>query len=126
VKTIINKGKEKGLLNVVNDQVGTPTYANDLAHAILQIIPKFNSTNKTEIYNYSNEGVISWYDFAKAIIELKKIKCNVIPIDSKSYPTPAARPFYSVLNKSKIKTDFNIQIPYWKDSLVKCLSLINE
>ena len=126
VKTIINKGKEKGLLNVVYDQVGTPTYANDLAHAILQIIPKFNSSNKTEIYNYSNEGAISWYDFAKAIIEIEKIKCDIVPIDSKNYPTPAARPFYSVLNKSKIKKDFSLQIPYWKDSLINCLSKINE
>jgi len=126
VKTIISKGKEKGLLNVVYDQVGTPTYANDLAHAILQIIPQFNSSNKTEIYNYSNEGAISWYDFAKAIIEINKIKCNIIPIESKCYPTPAARPFYSVLNKSKIKNDFKLQIPYWKDSLINCLSKINE
>ncbi len=126
VKTIIKKGKEKGLLNVVYDQIGTPTYAKDLAKAILQIIPDYKSANRSEIYNFSNEGVISWYDFAKAIIEIKKIKCDIIPIETKSYPTPAARPFYSVLNKSKIKKDFNLQIPYWKDSLTECLSKINE
>ena len=126
VKTIIKKGKEKGVLNVVYDQVGSPTYAKDLAQVLLQIIPQYSSANRTEIYNFSNEGVISWYDFAKAIIEIKKIKCDVNPIETKSYPTPAARPFYSVLNKAKIKKDFNIQIPYWKDSLIECLTKINE
>jgi dTDP-4-dehydrorhamnose reductase len=125
VKTIFKKGKEKGSLQVVYDQVGSPTYARDLAETILNIIPRFQSSNRAEIYNYSNEGVISWYDFAKAIIEIKGIKCEIQPIETKNYPTPAVRPFYSVLNKSKIKKDYDIQIPYWKDSLIKCLNEIN-
>ncbi len=122
VKTMIKYGNERDSLKVVADQVGTPTYAGDLAKAILKIIPKLKNINEIEIYNFSNEGAISWYDFAEAIMKLKNINCKIIPIESKDYPTPAPRPFYSILNKAKIKNDFSIEIPYWLDSLEKCLA----
>ncbi len=122
VKTMIKYGNERDSLKVVADQVGTPTYAGDLAKAILEIIPKLKNINEIEIYNFSNEGAISWYDFAEAIMKLKNINCKIIPIESKDYPTPAPRPFYSILNKAKIKNDFGIEIPYWLDSLEKCLA----
>lgn len=121
VKTMIKYGNERDSLKVVADQVGTPTYAGDLAKAILKIIPELKNINGIEIYNFSNEGAISWYDFAEAIMKLKNINCKIIPIESKDYPTPAPRPFYSILNKAKIKNDFSIEIPYWLDSLEKCL-----
>ena len=128
VKTML-KLKDRKELGVVFDQVGTPTYARDLAEVILEIIDK-NSNKlknyKAEIFHFSNEGVCSWYDFAKAIFELKEIDIKVNPIVTKDYPTPAKRPHYSVLNKSKIKKEFNIEIPYWKESLEKCLKDINE
>ncbi|NVO02735.1 MAG: dTDP-4-dehydrorhamnose reductase [Bacteroidetes bacterium] len=129
VKTIMKFGKERGELKVVADQIGSPTYAKDLAQTIFSLIPQFledKKADKVEIYNYSNEGVVSWYDFAKAIIELSKIKCKVIPIETKDYPTPAARPNYSVLNKRKIKEKFKIEIPYWKDSLAECINLLEK
>ncbi|KAG2738536.1 dTDP-6-deoxy-L-mannose-dehydrogenase [Suillus brevipes Sb2] len=116
VKTMIRLGKERDELGVIFDQVGTPTYAKDLAKAILNIVPKIDLTT-VEIYNYSNEGVLSWYDFAKEIMRMAKLNCKVNPIETKDYPTPAKRPHYSLLNKSKIKEDFNLEIPYWKDSL---------
>ncbi|MEA2098875.1 MAG: dTDP-4-dehydrorhamnose reductase [Campylobacterota bacterium] len=125
VKTMLHLGKEKDELNVIFDQVGTPTYAKDLAKLILDIIPKLKNEN-TEIYNYSNEGVLSWYDFAKEIMKMAKINCKVNPIETKNYPTPAKRPYFSLLNKNKIKNDFNITIPYWKDSLDKCLQKMGE
>ena len=126
VKTILKYGKERGKLNVVFDQIGTPTYAGDLAKAILDIIPKLNKSNPLSVYHYSNEGVASWYDFAKEIIELSEIDCVINAIETKDYPLPATRPQYSILNKTKIKQEFNITIPYWKDSLKRCLKLINE
>lgn len=120
VKTMIKYGTERDELKVVNDQIGTPTYAADLASTIQNLIS--NHTSKAvEIFNFSNEGVCSWYDFAKEIIELKKINCKITPIESIDYPTPANRPFYSVLNKSKISKTLNIEIPHWKDSLKICL-----
>jgi len=122
VKTMIKYGNERDSLKVVDDQVGTPTYAVDLAKAILKIIPELKNINGIEIYNFSNEGAISWYDFAEAIMKLKNINCKIIPIESKDYPTLAPRPFYSILNKAKIKNDFSIEIPYWLDSLEKCLT----
>jgi len=128
VKTMLRL-KDKKELSVVFDQVGTPTYAKDLARAILEIIKNnLNKLNekKAEIYHFSNEGVCSWYDFAKAIFEIKNIKINVNPIETKNYPTPAKRPHYSVLDKSKIKNEFNIKIPYWRDSLKECLKEIDE
>lgn len=125
VKTMLRLGRERDSLGVIFDQVGTPTYARDLAGAILEILPKI-SNETPEIFHYSNEGVASWYDFAKAIFELSKISCTVNPITADQYPTPAARPHYSLLNKSKIKSDFEITIPYWRDSLRECLKELGE
>lgn len=125
VKTIIKYAQERDFLNVVSDQVGTPTYAKDLAKSILHIISNYKSDNSIQTYNFSNEGVISWYDFAKTIIELTKIDCIINPIETKDFPTPAARPIYSVLNKTKIKTDYKIVIPYWRDSLIDCLDCMD-
>lgn len=120
LKTMLNLGRERDNLSVVFDQIGTPTYARDLAQAILDVIPFLND-QQVELYHYSNEGVISWYDFAKEIMVLAEIDCDVKPIESKDYPTRAARPHYSVLNKAKFKDKYNLDIPYWKDSLSKCL-----
>ncbi len=117
VKTMIRLGKERDQLGVVVDQIGTPTYAGDLAKAILDILKKNKSGKSKEIYHYSNEGVISWYDFAKAIMMEAGLNCKVNAIESKDFPAKANRPFYSVLNKAKIKSDFQIAIPYWLDSL---------
>jgi len=125
VKTMLRLGKEKESLGVIYDQIGTPTYARDLANAILEIIPKIQNS-KVNIYNYSNEGVLSWYDFAKEIMKMAKLDCNINPIETKEYPTPAKRPHYSLLNKSKIKKEFGIMIPYWKDSLNECLKVLRE
>jgi dTDP-4-dehydrorhamnose reductase len=124
VKTMLKLGNELESLNVIFDQVGTPTYAGDLAKAIIFIVRSnaFSQTDfKTQIYHFSNEGVCSWYDFAKAIFELTNTQCQVNPIETKDYPTPGTRPHYSVLNKSKIKQSYNLVIPYWKDSLKQCL-----
>ncbi|KFL33544.1 MULTISPECIES: dTDP-4-dehydrorhamnose reductase [unclassified Sulfurospirillum] len=125
VKTMLRLGKEKESLGVIFDQVGTPTYAKDLAKAILEILPKINNTY-TEIYNYSNEGVCSWYDFAQEIMKIAKLTCKINPIETTQYPTPAKRPPYSLLNKSKIKNEYTIEIPYWKDSLEACLHKMGE
>lgn len=125
VKTMLRLGKERDSLGVIFDQVGTPTYARDLAKAILDILPNIKN-KKVEIYNYSNEGVVSWYDFAKEIMKMAKIECNINPIETSEYPTPAKRPHYSLLNKSKIKKEFGIIIPYWKDSLDECLKALGE
>jgi dTDP-4-dehydrorhamnose reductase len=132
VKTMLRLGNERDQLNVIFDQIGTPTYAKDLATSILMIAESLNSNqtdfqqDKVNIYNYSNEGVCSWYDFAKAIFELSNIQCAVAPIETKDYPTPAKRPYYSVLNKAKIKQKFKLNIPYWKDSLQVCLNILQE
>jgi len=125
VKTMLRLGKEKESLGVVFDQVGTPTYAKDLAHIILDIIPQLNN-QKMEIYHYSNEGVLSWYDFAKEIMKMTKLSCRIAPIETIDYPTPAKRPYYSLLNKGKIKLTFKKKIPYWKDSLDDCLKILGE
>ena len=121
VKTILKYGKERGNLNVVFDQIGCPTYARDLATAILEIIPKLKAHEGIEIFHYANEGVASWYDFAKTIIEFSGINCIINPIETKDYPLPATRPFYSVLNKAKFKERFGLAIPYWKDSVGDCI-----
>ena len=118
-------GKQRENLTVIFDQVGTPTYARDLAKTILDIIPQINNQN-VEVYHYSNEGVLSWYDFAKEIMKMAKIACNISPIETKDYPTPASRPHYSLMNKAKIKYTFNLEIPYWKDSLSECLKELGE
>jgi dTDP-4-dehydrorhamnose reductase len=125
VKTMLRLGKEKESLGVIFDQVGTPTYAAYLAKIILDIIPKIEN-HKVEIYNYSNEGVLSWYDFAKEIMKMAKLPCQINPIETKEYPTPAKRPHYSLLNKAKIKSTFGIEIPYWKDGLDDCLRRLGE
>ena len=144
VKTMLRLGKERDELGVIFDQIGSPTYARDLAETILMIVSGYREldigdsekqqknttshpqahTSSVEIYNYSNEGVCSWYDFAKAIFELSDIQCDVKPIETKEYPTPAKRPHYSLLNKAKIKETFDLEIPYWKDSLRDCITQI--
>lgn len=124
VKTMLRLMKEREQLNVVSDQQGCPTYAADLAGAIMQIITSNKAGEQAGIYNYCNSGVINWYQFAEAIKELSGSKCMVHPIPSSSYPTPAKRPAYSVMDTAKIQLSFNIVIPYWKHSLQKCLSLI--
>ncbi len=124
VKTMLKLGTERGSLGVIYDQVGTPTYAGDLAKVIMRIVghKSFSkSVFTSQIYHYSNEGVCSWYDFAKAIFEYENIQCDVSAIETKDYPTPAKRPHYSVLNKAKIKQTYTIDIPYWKDALQRCL-----
>ena len=129
MKTIVRLSEEREKLRVVFDQVGSPTYARDLARTILIIISKTGTGNvdwKPGIYHYSNEGVCSWYDFAKTIMEFKEINCEVLPIETVDYPTPAKRPAYSVLNKSKIKRIFGVQIPYWRDSLYDCIQALNQ
>jgi dTDP-4-dehydrorhamnose reductase len=118
-KTIHQLCNQREELNVVFDQVGTPTYARDLAFAIFKIIEQseINNNFKAGIYHYSNEGVCSWYDFARAIALKSYSKCKINPIETKDYPTPAQRPYYSVLNKNKIKSVYHIDIPHWQQSL---------
>jgi len=126
VHTMLRLGKERDTLNVVSDQIGTPTYAHDLAQTILVILAKKPTLSTAlEIYHYSNEGVCSWYDFAQAIFEITNIDCKVFPISTEEYPTPAKRPKYSVLNKNKIRQDYSLIIPYWRDSLKSCISLLD-
>ena len=122
VKTMLRLGKERPSLNVVFDQIGTPTNARDLAKAVLKITQKIHNQEVSPeilrgVFHYSNEGVTSWYDFTKAIFEIREIDCQVNPIESSQYPTPAARPPFSVLNKQKIRDVFGIEIPHWRDSL---------
>lgn len=119
VKTMIRLGEERNELNVVSDQIGTPTYAGDLAVAILTIIN--HSAFMPGIYHYSNEGVCSWYDFATKIMSLKQLDCQVHPISTNEYPTAAKRPGYSVLDKTKIRQVYEITIPEWEISLGRCL-----
>ncbi len=122
VKTIREKGKEKKPLRVVYDQIGSPTNAYDLACTVLNILPQIaDQSESIKIYNYSNEGVASWYDIAVAITELKKLSCTVEPILSEDFETRAIRPHFSLLNKNKIKEDFELTIPHWRRSLESCL-----
>jgi len=123
VKTMLRLGTEREQLSVISDQVGTPTYARDLAKIILDVLPKLDN-NEVEVFHFSNEGVCSWYDFAKAIFEIKGLPLKVIPIQTFQYPTPAKRPFYSVLDKSKIKEKYNVNIKFWKESLINCLNVL--
>ena len=120
VKTMLKLGAERDELRIIADQVGTPTYAMDLADCILQIISSGKDAYGT--YHYSNEGVASWYDFAKAIFDISGTKVKALPIRTSEYPTRAVRPAYSVMDKSKIKQTFNIEVPYWRDSLITCIS----
>lgn len=124
VKTMLRLMKERESINVVDDQKGSPTYAADLAGAIMNIISGINIS--PGIYHYSNHGVITWYQFAVAIKELTGSVCNVNPISTAEYPTPAKRPAYSVLDTTKIRETFNVVIPEWKESLKKCLQRINQ
>lgn len=122
VKTMIRLGREKQELGVIFDQVGTPTYARDLAMAIFTAI---NKGIVPGIYHFSNEGVISWYDFTKAIHRIAGIdSCKVRPLHTSEYPTPAARPHYSVLDKTKIKTTYGLEVPYWEESLRVCIEAL--
>ena len=124
VKTMLRLGREKDQIGVIFDQIGTPTYARDLAMAIFAAIEKGVVPG---IYHFSNEGVASWYDFTLAIHRLAGISaCRVRPIHTTDYPTPATRPHYSVLDKSKIKETFGIEIPHWETSLAECIALLKE
>ncbi|MBP5794582.1 MAG: dTDP-4-dehydrorhamnose reductase [Alphaproteobacteria bacterium] len=125
VKTMLRLGHEKTEINVVADQIGTPTYAADLARAIVKILPLLNEKN-SGIYHYTNNGVCSWYDFATEIMTMSGLKCRVNPIKTEQYPTRATRPAYSVLDKSKIKEVFDVDIPHWRVSLEKCLGAIKN
>ena len=122
VKTMIRLGQERSELGVIFDQIGTPTYARDLAVAIFTAFEKGVNPG---VYHFSNEGVISWYDFTKAIHRIAGIKtCKVRPLHTEEYPTPANRPHYSVLDKTKIKQTYGIEIPYWEESLAECIKLL--
>lgn len=129
VKTMLRLGPERTSLNVVADQIGCPTYAPDLAAAVLQIIQKVarkekNTADLAGIWHFANEGVASWYDLAVAVFDLSGIGCKVNPISTAEYPTPASRPPFSVLDKRKIKAAFGLEIPYWRVSLAVCLKHI--
>ena len=124
VKTMLRLGKEKRELGVVADQIGTPTHARDLARAIMAIMEQGVIAG---VYHFSNEGVASWYDFAKAIHRLAGITdCKVRPLHTEEYPTPAKRPYYSILDKSKIKDTYHMTIPYWEDSLRECITVLQQ
>jgi dTDP-4-dehydrorhamnose reductase len=122
LKTILNKSKSSSELNVVFDQIGSPTWANDLAQTVLTIASMGKSKFVPELFHYSNEGVCSWYDFAVEICAISSPDCKINAILSQQYPTKAKRPHYSVLNKSKIKAAFGIEIPHWRSSLKDCLA----
>ena len=129
VKTMIRLMNEKDEIKVVNDQIGSPTYAADLAETILYIIGNWQSATgkwKPGIYNYSNEGIISWFEFAQAIKEIINCPCDVKPIRTAEYPTPAKRPAYSVLDKTKIQETFGVQLKDWKESLKICIEKIQR
>lgn len=124
VKTMLRLGKERESLGVIVDQVGSPTYAIDLAGAILDIIS--SGSKAYGVYHYSNEGVTSWYDFAKAIFDISETTIKVNPVKTSEYVTRAVRPPYSVMDKSKIKGVFGMEVPYWRDSLVECLNRLRD
>jgi len=124
VKTVIELMKKNNSIRMVNDQIGSPTYAYDLAKVILKII--VNYKNESGLFHYSNEGEISWFEFAKSIRELYNLDCKIIGVSSKEFKTLAKRPKYSFLNKSKIKTTFNLEIPNYKQSLKNCIEIIKN
>jgi dTDP-4-dehydrorhamnose reductase len=129
VSTMLKLSKERDELSVVNDQIGSPTYATDLANVILKIITNKDYQNKdrtTEIYHYSNKGKISWHEFATEIFELADIHCAVQPITTKQYPTPAKRPKNTLMNKAKIAETFGVDIPNWEESLNTCIAILKE
>jgi len=121
VKTMLRLSEERAQINVVCDQVGTPTYAGDLANAIMEIIAQNDKIEKQEIFHYSNEGVASWYDFALEVMRFAGKSTEILPISTEQYPTATKRPYYSVLDKQKIKSLFSIKIPHWKNSLEVCM-----
>lgn len=126
VKTMLRLFPVKEQLNVVSDQVGSPTYAADLAEVIMQFVQKMETGQSfSGIYNYSNSGITNWYQFASAIRELSKSNCKILPVSSSAYITPAKRPLYSVMDTSKVKATLKIDIPFWKDSLKRCLAKID-
>ena len=125
VKTMRRLGAERDSLGVIFDQIGTPTYAADLASAIVAMLPQIKPGMK-KVYHYSNEGVASWYDFAVAIMRESGLACEVRSIETSEYPTRATRPAYSVLNKAKIRRDFGLTIPHWMDGLKRCIHKLNE
>ena len=124
VKTMLKLGAERDELSIIADQIGSPTYAIDLAAAILDII--VSEQKDYGVYHFSNEGSISWFDFAKAIFEISNTEVKVNPIPTSAYPTRARRPKFSVMDKTKIKNTFGIEIPYWRDSLVNCIKQLSE
>lgn len=129
VKTMLRLGADRDKLTVIFDQIGTPTYAYDLAKAMLDIVTKIENKEVASdtiggVYHYSNEGVTSWYDFATAIFRIENINCQVSPIETKDYPTAAKRPHFSLLNKAKIRGAFNLEIPHWEASLDRCLKAL--
>ncbi|MBB1538878.1 MAG: dTDP-4-dehydrorhamnose reductase [Prevotella sp.] len=127
VKTMLNLTATKPQLKVVFDQTGTPTYAGDLADAIFNIVENKKFEGHSGVYHFSNEGVCSWYDFTIKIAQIAgHTACNIQPCHSDEFPSPVKRPAYSVLDKTKIKETFGIQIPYWEDSLKKCMANMNE
>lgn len=127
VKTMLRLGKEKSILNIVNDQIGTPTYAGDIADATMKILSEVATNPKTgvQILNYSGEGRISWFEFASYIFETAEIKIELKPIPSSDYPTPALRPAWSVLDLSKLKSIYGIAPKYWKESVSECIYLLS-
>ena len=129
VKTMLKLGTSKNKINVVDDQIGSPTYALDLAQAIAHIISHDNFVKtilKTQIYHYTNSGFCSWYEFAQEIFKLANIECLVDPITTDNYPMPATRPMFTVLNNQKIIADFNLKIPMWKESIAKCINNLHK
>jgi dTDP-4-dehydrorhamnose reductase len=123
VKTMLRLGAERESIGVIDDQVGSPTYARDLARFILDSIPKID-WNGVRIFHFTNEGICSWFDFAKAIMDDKGLICKVLPIPTESYPTPAKRPHYSVLDKLETRKFYGKEIPHWRDALEECLELL--
>lgn len=124
VKTMLRLGEEREQLNVISDQIGAPTYAKDLANFILAEAVK-RKNKEVEVLHFSNEGVCSWYDFAKEIMEQANLVCEIKPIPTSAYPTPATRPFYSLMDKTKVTSELNYDIPYWKDSLKICIEKLS-
>jgi len=130
VKTMIALSRDRAQLNVVSDQIGSPTYARDLAEAVVSILSSVSFWNNVgegaTVYHYSNEGVASWYDFATKIMTINNSKCRIYPIKTEQFPTPSKRPFYSVFDKTKIKQDFGIEVGHWEDSLKECLKRLTD
>ena len=123
VKTMLRLSAERDELNVVADQVGSPTYAGDLAKEILEILLKIKNES-VELFHYANAGICSWYDFAKTIFKIKNLQVKVNPIPTSQYPTPAKRPMYSAMDTTKIKERFKVEIPDWEEALIVCLQKI--